>query len=292
VEQLLQSGDDTDLPPISLDLRGNCLPERFSARLASADVFPVTEALRNDVRITSVDLGYNKIDASGAAAVGRVLSQNGTLLNINLEFNDIGADGGKSIAEALPSCTSLRQLVLRGNDMGDEAGVAVAADVNASPLELLDISSCDLGIKSIIKIAQSAESADCKLSHLYLSNARTRENEDQKGIVLGRMIKLNTSLVCLDISRMKLSDDDAEHIVRNLKVNTTLKSISLAANKLSWVAGTHFAKYLAENAALEELDLSGNELHDHGAGTARKENTAPRFLPCLLSPFFFLSLHF
>jgi Ran GTPase-activating protein (RanGAP) involved in mRNA processing and transport len=270
VEQLTGSSEGADLPPISLDLRGNCLPERFNARLASADVFPVTEALRNDVRITSVDLGYNKIDASGAAAVARVLGQNGTLLNINLEFNDIGADGGKSIAEALPSCTSLRQLVLRGNNMGDEAGVAVASGLNASPLELLDISSCDLGLKSIIKVAEAAESADCKLSHLYLSNARTRVNEDQKGIVLGRMIKLNTSLVCLDVSRMKLSDDDAEHIVRSLKVNTTLKSISLAANKFSWVAGGHFGKYLTENTVLEELDLSGNELHDNGVYAMRE----------------------
>ena len=138
-EQLAQGGDSAEQPPIALDLRGNSLPERFNARLASADVFPVTEALRNDVQITSVDLGYNKIDASGAAAVGRVLAQNGTLLNINLEFNDIGADGGKSIAEALPSCTSLRQLVLRGNDIGDDAGVAVASGLNASPIELLDI---------------------------------------------------------------------------------------------------------------------------------------------------------
>ena len=51
VEQLVASGEDADLPPISLDLRGNCLPERFNARLASADIFPVTEALRNDVRV-------------------------------------------------------------------------------------------------------------------------------------------------------------------------------------------------------------------------------------------------
>ena len=170
-------GEGDELPPISLDLRGNCLPERFTARLAAADVFPVTEALRNDVRITSVDLGYNKIDASGAAAVGRVLAQNGTLLNINLEFNDIGSDGGKSIAEALPSCTSLRQLVLRGNDMGDDAGVAVAQGVNKSPLELLDISSCDLGIQSVISVCIAGEDPECKLSHLYLSNTRTLVNE-------------------------------------------------------------------------------------------------------------------
>ena len=46
------------------------------------------------------------------------------------------------------------------------------------------------------------------------SNARTRADEDQKGIVLGRMVELNTSLVCLDISRMKLTDDDAAHLIR------------------------------------------------------------------------------
>ena len=60
------------------------------------------------------------------------------------------------------------------------------------------------------------------------SNARTRADEDQKGIVLGRMVELNTSLVCLDISRMKLTDDDAAHLIRALDVNTTLKSVSTA----------------------------------------------------------------
>ena len=60
------------------------------------------------------------------------------------------------------------------------------------------------------------------------SNARTRADEDQKGIVLGRMVELNTSLVCLDISRMKLTDDDAAHLIRALDVNTTLKSVSAA----------------------------------------------------------------
>ena len=73
------------------------LPERWQ------DEGPVTEALRNDVRITSLDLGYNKIDSSGAAAVGRGIAQNSALRNINLEFNDVSTDGGKSIAEALPN---------------------------------------------------------------------------------------------------------------------------------------------------------------------------------------------
>ena len=132
------------------------------------------------------------------------------------------------------------------------------------------------------------------------SNARTRADEDQKGIVLGRMVELNTSLGCLDISRMKLTDDDAAHLIRALDVNTTLKSVSaatvgsgrvtlavtllqaatltggrcceqlsLAANQLHWPAGTAFGKFLARNTSLEELDLSGNELHNEGVYSFR-----------------------
>ena len=71
----------------------------------------------------------------------------------------------------------------------------MAEGVNKSPLELLDISSCDLGvrifclrtfcshfaqgvsltfsrvsaqIKSVISVCIAGESPDCKLSHLYL----------------------------------------------------------------------------------------------------------------------------
>jgi len=111
------------------------------------------------------------------------------------------------------------------------------------------------------------------------------------------MVELNTSLVCLDISRMKLTDDDAAHLIRALDVNTTLKSVStatvglgrdscrdscptltggrcceqlsLAANQLHWPAGTAFGKFLARNTSLEELDLSGNELHNEGVYSFR-----------------------
>ena len=54
------------------------------------------------------------------------------------------------------------------------------------------------------------------------SNARTRADEDQKGIVLGRMVELNTSLVCLDISRMKLTDDDAAHLAGGVRIYPSL----------------------------------------------------------------------
>eukprot|EP01047_Picozoa_sp_COSAG01_P067481 COSAG01_NODE_9539_length_2415_cov_1.990069_5_plen_96_part_00 len=62
-----------------------------------------------------------------------------------LRYNDIGGDGGKAIAEALPKCNTLRQFLLRGNAIGDVGGSAIADVINDSTLELLDVSSCDLG---------------------------------------------------------------------------------------------------------------------------------------------------
>eukprot|EP01047_Picozoa_sp_COSAG01_P067480 COSAG01_NODE_9539_length_2415_cov_1.990069_4_plen_94_part_00 len=51
------------------------------------------------------------------------------------------------------------------------------------------------GLPSIVSLCVACEHSECQLRHLYASNARTRENEDQKGVALGRMIKLNRSLV-------------------------------------------------------------------------------------------------
>lgn len=264
------AGEEGLSAPVDLDLRGNCLPERFSARLTSADCFPVAEALRNDAYITSLDLGFNRLDDSGAAAVARLLGQNGALLNVNLEYNEVGGEGGKATAEALPKCTSLRQLVLRGNAMEDTAGVPIAHAINASSLELLDVSSCELGLPSLVAMCMACESSDSKLSHLYMSNMRMRHNEAQKGVALGRMLKLNNSLVCLDISKLQLSNDDVGYLVKGLNENSTLKSLSLAGNKLAWQGSTLLANYLRENATLEELDVSANELHDNGAFAFRE----------------------
>jgi hypothetical protein len=43
------------------------------------------QALRNDTHISSIDLGFNQIDDTGATAVARLLGETSILSNINLE---------------------------------------------------------------------------------------------------------------------------------------------------------------------------------------------------------------
>lgn len=88
------------------------------------------------------------------------------------------------------------------------------------------------------------EQTTAKLSHLYLSRTLLPAAEVHKSVVIARMLKLNTSLVCLDLSKCALSDSDAENITRALAVNTTLRSLSLASNQLKWEGGVFFSKYL------------------------------------------------
>ena len=94
------------------------------------------------------------------------------------------------------------------------------------------------------------------------SNARTRADEDQKGIVLGRMVELNTSLVCLDISRMKLTDDDAAHLIRALDVNTTLKSVSTATAGSGRESCRDSCPTLTGGRCCEQLSLAANQLRE------------------------------
>jgi Ran GTPase-activating protein (RanGAP) involved in mRNA processing and transport len=241
------------------------LVQRFSDRLADKAVYPVVEALRGNPAVVEVDLGFNAIADAGATALGRLLTaEGGAVEALNLEGNAIGLAGAEALAAALAKCGTLRQLVLRGNPLGDKAGVALLNAINDSPVELLDLQGCDLGIDSFVSTSVALASRDAKVSHLYIGRAKLPAYEAQKSVVLSRMLTLNTSLVCLDVSRCNMADDDAENIARALRSNTTLRSLSLASNKLTWVSGVHMGKYLLDNKSLEELDLSHNSIEDPG----------------------------
>ena len=51
VEWVKEEVSSADRKPHVLDLRGNCLPERFSARLDDSQIYPIAEVLRSDPEV-------------------------------------------------------------------------------------------------------------------------------------------------------------------------------------------------------------------------------------------------
>ncbi|CAF4318322.1 unnamed protein product, partial [Rotaria magnacalcarata] len=51
--------------------------------------------------LTTLNLGYNDINAEGAQYLADALRNNTTLTTLNLGYNDINAEGGQYLADAL-----------------------------------------------------------------------------------------------------------------------------------------------------------------------------------------------
>ncbi|CAE7231324.1 NLRC3 [Symbiodinium sp. CCMP2592] len=80
----------------------------------------IREALKNNSRLTSINLASNSIGDEGGKAVGEALKSNSTLTSINLQSNRIGVEGGKAIGEALRTNSTLTSVNLEFNRIGDE----------------------------------------------------------------------------------------------------------------------------------------------------------------------------
>ncbi|CAE7347373.1 NLRC3 [Symbiodinium sp. KB8] len=93
---------------------------------AVEEVKAISEALKSNSTLTSIDLTEWFIGDKGAQAIGEALKTNSTLTSINLQGNDIGGEGAEALAEALKSNATVRGILLCGNDIPRECKQALA----------------------------------------------------------------------------------------------------------------------------------------------------------------------
>ena len=140
-----------------IKLNGNS-KELFSKRLEYMQVFALAESLHVNNTVVEMDLSYNNIDDAGVTTIARLLKVNRTLKAINLCGNNIGPEGAAKLADALADPGGggggLEMLNLRGNPIGEEGGMAMAQMLRTNSTLLdLDVSDCELGMKSMICFA-------------------------------------------------------------------------------------------------------------------------------------------
>lgn len=75
-----------------------------------------------------------------------------------------------------------------------------------------------------------------------------------------RVLSVNTSLICLDVSRNELTDEEALYLAKMLRCNHTLESLQLEQNHISSTGLSSLAKALMHNTSLRWLNLDHNPL--------------------------------
>jgi len=249
-----------------------------SRRVGDTEVAALASAIGQCPHVTQLDLSYNDVKDEGVRALAELLRGSSSLRHLNLAYNSIGHRGWRTLADALMANTSLVTISVAGNevcgdwqsphsDMREVGGVAIGHMLRKNTsLRTLDLGSCGLGVCSLVGVAQALIEqqtlASLNLSNLLLPGA-------QEGITaaqhLSEMLRKNNSLRELNLSRMKLTDEQFSIMLPALVFNDGLRSLYLSSNKLSCDGGTAVAKLLARRHDLTVVDLSSNKIQDVGA---------------------------
>jgi len=113
------------------------------------------DALASNKTCKKLDLGNNKIGASGAEKIAYALKINNTLQVLDLKTNAIGPKGAQKLADALKVNKSLRELNLWYNGIKKGCvAIGEALKTNRS-LETLDLGNNKIGAISAERIAEA-----------------------------------------------------------------------------------------------------------------------------------------
>ena len=193
----------------------------------------LSQALRINASLTSLDLYYSFIGDEGANSLSQALRVNTSLTSLDLAFNSIGAEGANFLSEALKVNTSLTSLGLFNNSIGAKGAnsLSQALRVNAS-LTSLDLSSTSISSEGVNSLSQA--------------------------------LRVNTSLTCLSLSDNSISDGEAYSLCQALRVNNSLTFLDLARNSIGDEGANSLSQALRVNTSLTYLELFGNSIGDEG----------------------------
>lgn len=209
--------------------------------MGSKGAMAISEALRVNTSIRSLNLSDNWLEDAGATHIARVLPANRTLVSLHLGDNRIGHEGARAVCAALAD-SPLCELSLRGNGLDDRA---------AEPL-------CDA-------IRRSTSLAKLDVSYNRLST--------RAGKLLGEVLGENAhTLLNLDLSWNTLRPAGGAALMMGLCANTCLSHLSLNWNGLQEPAAGapqpenagRFRRALISmlelNRALTKLEISHNRI--------------------------------
>ncbi|NXK94407.1 LRC34 protein, partial [Formicarius rufipectus] len=267
VAHVLQEADKNDeisTKGITLKLAGNNHPVPVQ-RVTDDDLGVLASVLCHAVFVKGLDLSYNVLTDVGAKTMATFLQENPSLQYLNLMFNDIGTSGAELIAGALYRNRSLVYMRMTGNKIGNQGGMFFASMLQInSTLEKLDLGDCDLGLQCLIAIA-TALTQNKSLKAINLNRPLLFSQEEETTVHIARMLKNNSSLVELHLSKHEMKNFGVERLCEALYENSNLRYLDLSCNKITCDGAKLLGELLKHNQTLVILDLNANRIEDVGA---------------------------
>ena len=191
-----------------LEVSGNDLSG--PAKLILSDIF---EALRHNTSLVNLSLRDNAITATDpdtASSLTKMLQVNKSLTHLDLSRNNLSDSGARCIFEGLRHNTTLVNMSLQRNYIA-----ATNPDTARSLTKMLQVNKT--------------------LTHLDISY-----NQFENGICTFQGLKLNSTLLLLNLRSTGITDDNAKCIGQALESNCTLQTLDISHNPFLGVTGTFF----------------------------------------------------
>ncbi|XP_034415796.1 leucine-rich repeat-containing protein 34 isoform X3 [Cyclopterus lumpus] len=271
---VLQALEKATATNVTIKLPGNH-HLRDAQRLHDKDVLALSKCLRDNKRVTALDVGYNNITDEGVGHLVDLLQfifpcspeqeDGSSLRSLDLTFNDIRSDGAEVLAKSLQRNSTLLSLRLSNNKIENRGAMHLARMLQVnSTLRELELAACDLDTQSVIAFAivltrnQTLRSVDISRPLLF-------GLQEEWAVHVAEMLAVNGSLVELHLGKMGMTDTGMERLTRGLRLNGSLRYLDLRGNRVTRDGVRHLADLLKQNPTLEVVDLTSNRIEDKGA---------------------------
>ena len=224
--------------------------------MTEVDTCALGEYFQHNSSLQSLEISYNDIKDIGLTGILNNLPS--TLVRLTVSGCNLTSNGAVSIGEMLKINETLKHLEISSNSIGDE-GISVISDslhVNKTLIQLVAC-NCEFhsnGAESVARVLQANET----LKYLDIS-------KNQIGDVGTTAVALSIqpTLVQLNISSCDFCKQGAKEIAKMLRVNTTVTCLDISENFIEYDELSALACSIQASTTLIKLKISNIHYESH-----------------------------
>ena len=276
-------------------------------KICDEGITSISNYIKISNTLCELNLSNTEITDEGAKALAVALQVNTTLQELVISKNWISKEGVMRILEACTKNRTLHKLVCTHNNLSKSGLAAINEYIRKeNAVQIFDaswnsvIASSKCGSQLVITTLQllrwSPDGRENSLldynKEVWLVNNNTKRNNiscrfthdslvqlkfpsnfilSNDGVVaFSEYLKINTTLIELDMGRNDITYKGASRLAEAIKVNTALQSLNISYNQISDDGVIAFSECLKINTTLIELDMGCNNITYKGASRLAK----------------------
>ena len=229
------------------------------------------EWLKLNNSLESLEISNNNIKDNGLTKILSTIPN--TLVRLIASDCNLTCDGAENIGKTLRTNITLKHLEISKNPIGDNGISAISDSLhskNNKTLIQLVVVSCEFHSKGAESVGEMMK-ANKTLKFLNVSNNLIGD-DGISAIASGIISNTSTALIELNISGYEFHSKGTKSIADVLKANTTLKSLNISRNNIGDDEISTLGHGIQDNTTLTELHLESKFSPKNADDKLVKEN--------------------